>query len=211
MGLQLMNDHLRGETVTIPAAFVYRWMAGLYLAAPDAEGLAAYRTSEGETLLDRLAQIPALSPLIAELRDLTGPGCDLEDAATRLSAAHSAAFLTGGRRSAPPYASVWLSERGLMYQAPARAMTRLLAETGLTLPDDVPEPPDHIGFQLNLLAELDQRARAGIDVPLAPETFIRDHMLSWLPDFAMAAASLRKPLLYAALAVSTLDYLSEIS
>lgn len=204
-----MNDHLRGETVTIPAAFVYRWMAGLYLAPPDAEGLAAYRSPEGQALLKRLAQSPDLTPLVEELAELTGSDSDLEETAGRLAAAHAAAFLVGGRRGAAPYASVWLSERALMYQEPARAMTRLLAATGLTLPDDVPEPPDHIGFQLNLLAELDERQRSGAPAPLAPDAFIRDHVLTWLPAFAAAATRLREPLLYPALAAATLGYLTE--
>ncbi|HCQ66509.1 MAG TPA: hypothetical protein DIU07_15780, partial [Rhodobacteraceae bacterium] len=156
-----MNEHLPGDVDTIPAAFVYRWMAGLYLAPPDAAALAIYRAPEGRDLMERLAPAPAIAPLVSELAALTGPDSDLDAAAGRLAAAHAAAFLVGGRRGAPPYASVWLSERGLMYQEPARAMTRLLAAAGLALPENVPEPPDHIGFQLNLLAELDERHRAG--------------------------------------------------
>jgi TorA-specific chaperone len=204
-----MNERLPGDADTIPAAFVYRWMAGLYLAPLDAAGLAAYRSHEGRALLERLAQVPALAPVVAELAALTGPDSDLDAAAGRLAAAHAAAFLVGGRRGAPPYASVWLSDRGLMYQEPARAMTRLLAAAGLTLPEDVPEPPDHISFQLNLLAELDERHRAGDEAPLAPDAFVRDHMLTWLPDFATAAARLRDPLLFAALAEATLGYLTD--
>jgi len=83
------------------------------------------------------------------------------------------------------------------------------AAAGLTLPGEVPEPPDHIAFQLNLLAELHERQRAGAEAPISPEAFVRDHIEPWLPDFAAAARRLRTPLLYAALATATLDYLSE--
>lgn len=205
----IMTDLPPEPTGELPAAFVYRWLAGLFLAPPDAPGLAGYRGPEGRALLDRLSLVPALAPPVAELRELSGPDARLEEAAGRLAAAHSAAFLVGGRRSAPPYASVWLSERGLLYQEPAREMTRLLAAADLSLPDDVPEPPDHIGFQLNFLAELDERRRAGREAPMAPDAFVRDHLLTWLPQFATACSRLREPLLYAALAAATIAYLSE--
>ena len=192
-----------------PAAFVYRWMAGLFLAPPDADALADYRGPEGQSLLDRLAADPALSLPANDLRALTSPGSDLAAAADRLATAHAGAFLVGGRRSAPPYASVWLSPRGLLYQEPAREMTRLLAAAGLSLPDDVPEPPDHIGFQLNLLADLDERERAGTPLPIAPEQFISSHLMPWLPQFATACAALREPFFYAGLAAALNSYLSD--
>lgn len=203
-----MSDPRPVQADAFPSAFVYRWMAGLFLAPPDAAALTAYAGTEGQVLLDRLARVPALARPAAELHALSGAG-DLDAAAGQLAAAHAAAFLTGGRRSAPPYASVWLSQRGLLFQEPARAMTRLLAAAGLALPEGLPEPPDHIGFQLNLLAELSDRHRAGSAVPIAPDAFVRDHLMTWLPDFAAACARLREPLLYATLASAAQTYLSD--
>jgi TorA specific chaperone len=193
----------------LPAAFVYRWVAGLFLAPPTADALASYQSEEGQNLLSALAAVPAMASPVADLRALTVPGRDLTEAASRLASAYSAAFLVGGRRSAPPYASVWLSPNGLMYQEPARDMTRMLAALELTLPANMPEPPDHIGFQLNLLAELDERARAGVAVPITPDAFIREHMLDWVPLFARACAGLRNPYFFADLASGLSTYLSE--
>ena len=191
------------EPQPLPAAFVYRWIAGLFLAPPGAGDLAAYRGAEGQALLAALAQ-PA-----AELAELTAPGGDLEAAAGRLAAAHSSAFAVGGPKAPAPYASVWLSERGLLYQEPAREMTRLLAAAGLGLPEELSEPPDHLGFQLNLLAELDEASRAGAPVPLAPGLFLRDHVMSWVPRFAAACARLRNPVFYPGLAAALTSYLHE--
>ncbi|MEJ1991068.1 MAG: molecular chaperone TorD family protein, partial [Maritimibacter sp.] len=102
-----------------------------------------------------------------------------------------------------------LSPNGLMYQEPARDMTRMLAALELTLPANMPEPPDHIGFQLNLLAELDERARAGVAVPITPDAFIREHMLDWVQLFARACAGLRNPYFFADLASGLSIYLAE--
>lgn len=194
---------------TAPATVVLRWIAGLFLAPPDRAALTAYREEPGRALLALLGAEPALAAPLRDLRGMIAPGADLAAAADRLAAAHSAAFLVGGRRAAPPYASVWLSPRGLLYQEPARAMNRLLAETGFSLPDTVKEPPDHLGFQLDLLAELETRAAEGAPVPISPERFRNDHLLSWLPAFAEACNGLREPFFYAGLASALTSYLSE--
>ncbi len=206
-----MNDlhpitYAAGE---LPAAFVYRWIAGLFLAPPNTDAFATYQSEEGQSLLDALAAVPGMASPVGDLRELTAAGNDLTEAASRLASAYSAAFLVGGRRAAPPYASVWLSPRGLMYQEPARDMTRLLAALELSLPENVPEPPDHIGFQLNLLAELDERTRTGTAVPIAPDDFIRKHMLDWVPQFATACAGLRNPYFFANLAAGLSTHLTE--
>jgi len=188
--------------------FVCRWAAGLFLAPPDAEALADYGKPEGLALLAGLRADPALAPVADTLADLVAPGADLADGADRLATAHSAAFLVGGRRSPAPYASVWLSPRGLLYQEPARQMKRLLAEAGLDLEQGFSEPPDHLGVQLNFLAELLERAASGAAVPIAPGDFAADHVMSWLPRFAAACDDLRNPFLYPALAHGVADFLA---
>lgn len=198
-----MND----RDAALPATFVYRWFAALFLAPPDATALASYRSAQGTALLARLAAEKALARPVAELRALSGEGADLNEAASRLAAAHSGAFLVGGPRSAQPYASVWLSPRGLLYQEPAREMTRLLADVGLTLPVGASEPPDHIGYQLDLLAELEDRRDATEPLPITPSAFLRDHLLIWVPAFATACAGLKNPLFYPSLSRALSEYL----
>jgi TorA-specific chaperone len=194
-----------------PVAVVCRWSAGFFLAPPDRAALALYREPAGETLLAALETEPALAAPLRDLRGMIAPGADLAAAADRLATAHSGAFLIGGHRSAPPYASVWLSPRGLLYQEPAREMNRLLAAVDLGLPDDVSEPHDHLSFQLNLLAELEEREQGGAALPVPPQVFLRDQILSWLPDFAAACKGLREPFFYAGLASALTEYLLEKS
>ena len=173
-----------------------RWAAGLLLVAPDADGLAAYRTPEGRALLDRLCADAALAPVGATLAGLTAPDADLAAGARRIEMAHSRAFLMGGFRAIPPYASVWLSPRGLLWQEPARDMARLLAACGLSVDPSTPEPPDHLAIQLNLLAMLIEAETAGTPVPIPAAEFARDHMLTWLPMLGDACDRLQDPFLY---------------
>ena len=168
----------------LPRATVYRWFAALLLDPPGADGLAAYRSAEGRALLAALDAVPGLAEAVGDIRALVAPGMDPAAAAAALAAAHARAFLTGGPRAAPPYASVWLSPRGLLYQEPAREMARLLRAAGLGLPEGLRDAPDHLALMLGFMAELAEREAAGQPVPLAPAAFLRDRLLSWVPAFA---------------------------
>lgn len=192
---------------TLRPAIVCRWAGAMFLAAPDAAALALYREADGAALLADLAADLALAPPAATLGALSAPGADIAAGAERLAVAHSAAFLVGARHAPAPYASVWLSPRGTLFQEPARAMARLLAEAGLELEDGVREPPDHLGLQLNFLAELLNRDAAGRPLPVVPQDFAADHVLSWLPRFASACEGLPNQFFYPALARGLLAYL----
>jgi len=180
----------------LPLPLLCRWAAALLLTAPDAGGLAAYRTPEGRAFLDALGADPALAPVGATLADLVAPGVDLHASADRITLAHSRAFLMGGMRAIPPYASVWLSPRGLLWQEPAQAMARLLAACGLSVDPSTPEPPDHLGVQLDLLATLVEQEAAGMAPVIGAAEFTRDHLLNWLPLLAAASDRMREPFLY---------------
>lgn len=184
----------------LPTSLVARWFAALFLAPPDAAGLAAYQGAQGRTLLAALAAEPGLAAPVAVLDALTAPGADLGQGAEALATAHAGAFLVGGPRAPQPYASVWLSPRGLLYQEPAREMIRLMAAAGLATIEGVSEAPDHISLQLDLLAHLADRAAADEDVPTAPDAFICDQLAPWVPRFAEACARVKNPYFYADLA-----------
>ena len=194
---------------TLPTDVVCRWMASLFLAPLDQAALADYRGAEGRAMLASLELEPTLAEPVRHMRVMTAPGADLDAAADRLASAHSALFVVAGSRAAPPYASVWLSDRGLLYQEPARAMNRLLGALDIGLPDEIREPPDHLSFQLNLLAELEVRKRAGASVPVVPDAFVRDQMMTWVPAFVRACRRAHASLFYPCLATAMQDYLVE--
>lgn len=192
---------------TLPTAFVCRWASALLLDAPDADALAAYRSPEGEKVLTALRSNPALGRIGEVLSELIASEDGLSAAADRLATEHSRAFLVGGPRAAPPYASVWLSPKALLWQEPARQMVGLLAETGLIVDASTPEPPDHIGIQLNLLAVLLEREAKSAEVPIPAADFAREHLLNWMPAFADALARGHAPFFYPALIEGMIGFL----
>lgn len=196
------------ETISVlDAAFVCRWAGALFFDPPSATTLAAYQTSNGQTVLAALMADSALGPTGAILADLVATDADLVASADRLRTAHSRAFLIGGMRAAPPYASVWLSPRGLLWQEPARDMARLLALSGLSVEQTSGQPPDHLSIQLNLLSELIEAEASDKPMPVSAAAFAQDQIMTWLPAFADACDRVRTPFFYPNLARGLLSYL----
>lgn len=173
----------------------YRWLAQFFLRPPSLPALESYRGQDGREFLTACKAIPALAPAAELIEALVASEADAMTMQARFASAFSQAFDVGGPKSAPPYASVYLSERGLLFQQPAREMDRILAELQMNLPDGVNEPADHLGIQLHAAAELCGREMAGQEVPLSSNAFLEKHVLSWLPAFVSRCEKLPDPTL----------------
>lgn len=189
MGLPSMAE----QVTQMSKGTAYRWLAQFLLCPPTRETLEAYRADDGQRILDQLEALPALAPVAAWLRDQVAEGQDLADLQKRMTRAFSLAFEMGGPRAVPPYASVYLSDSGRLFQKPTRDMVALLNELDMGLPADVNEPADHLAIQLHISAELLERAEDGQELPLTPSDFLDSHVLTWLPDFAERCENLTEP------------------
>ncbi len=172
-------------------ALAYRWLAQFFLAPPDLAMLERYRQDEGQRVLDACETLPALVPVARMIRDRTAPGRDLRAEQAAFRKAFGAAFDIGGPRSAPPYASVYLSDTGRLYQAPAQEMFRILKNLHRRMPAGINEAPDHVSVQLHVAAELCARESDGQPLPVPVCDFLEHHLLSWLPAFSRRCARLR--------------------
>jgi TorA-specific chaperone len=106
--------------------------------------------------------------------------CDeLETAYVRLFVNHL------GGVTAPLYHSVYQGE-GLTMGPPAQEMARRLAEAGLSLPPEVPEPADHLAVELEyLILLLEQGWQQGDPERLAEAAeFAGQFVLPWLVKLA---------------------------
>jgi TorA-specific chaperone len=184
-----------------------RWLAGFFLREPDAASIELYQSEEGIALLDQLAKVPALEPLVATMRATFTPFVDPETLRLDLAAAYGRLFLTGGPRGVPLHASAYLSERGLLNQAPTRETAAILASLGLTAPPGFKEPVDHVGLQLSILGELAGGAEAD---GLSEDTYLRTHLLTWVPTLASLCAQRSTVALYRELATATLAWLRAV-
>lgn len=181
----------------------FRWLAQFFLTPLTEADLIRYSTPEGRAFLEACASHGALAPVVRMIADISAVQSEGPHAEALIESAFNRAFEIGGPRAAPPYASVYLSERGLMFQRPAQDMNRLLSQ--LDMRHDMSEPADHIGIQLNVAAEVLERERVGLEVPTCAHTFVQDHLLTWLPAFVVRCEALRGMPFFGVVARAALD------
>ncbi|RJG50463.1 molecular chaperone TorD [Motilimonas pumila] len=166
-------------------ASLYWWLATLFTKELDKDEFKRYSSGEGRDFIQQLAaddelQTGALAMLSA-LSKLTV----LQYPELELAADFSQIFLTDKKAGAPPYASVYRSESGLMMQQPHQDMVNLLQQQGLAVTKDFNEPADHIAIQLDYIGNVIMRDAEQV----SPEQidFIEQQLLSWVPEFATAS------------------------
>ena len=175
-------------------SLVYRWLASFFTSEVKIETLESYSSPEGKALLDVFALAPELSSFINQLSQMAQlPKEDYQSQVLDLATAYSRLFLgAGGAHSAPPYESAYYNEKGTLFQKPTADMNKLLQELGISIESSLKEPADHLGVQLNVLAEyIDREALAEANGDRASAQslhenqiwFLSNHLLNWVPSF----------------------------
>lgn len=110
-----------------------------------------------------------------------------------------------GMGSVPTSASVFLSPEKLLKSGPWEKVCRIYSSRGFKMPDDFKEPEDHIAMETLYMEKLNDLVLRLIKDNSFPEIktalseqseFLREHVLTWVNDFAgmTAAKSAEKPL-----------------
>lgn len=168
-------------------ATVIWWFATLFGQELSKEQFAALSGEEGQHLFDYLAQFDDLAPEVVKLKHSLTKLNKNELPHLECAVEFSQIFLSDFKTGAPPYASVYCSKDGLMFQEPHTHMTNLLQSKGLSVEQGFKEPADHLAIELDYLGNL---VIASLNQPIdahmvdEQQTFIDDVLLSWLPSFA---------------------------
>ncbi len=122
------------------------------------------------------------------------------DSGTRqeLAVDYAHTFLSAGtyeRLVAPPYESVFTSAQQLLMQEARDGAVKSYRAEGLALPIDNTTPEDHLGFELQFMALLVDRAAEALEsgdegeffrLVRAQDDFLSKHLGNWIPAFAKA-------------------------
>lgn len=206
----------REETlVALERAAIYDWLAGIFAREISPQVIETYRSTDGAAFLTQMASHPPLVPLVEQIRLITaGPG-NSKSLSGNLSVRFASLFLgAGGRRSAPPYESVYCSDSGLLYQKQTAQTQAALSEFGLSVSDLFPEPPDHLSVQLAFMAHLARRAGQASSYSSSEEykaqkTFLTTRLLSWVEKFLDDCIKADPDGFYAVAAVSMVTFLQD--
>lgn len=165
-------------------ASLYWWFSTLLSKELTTEQLTHYFSGEGVELLDKLAQEELFSEAVAQIKSALVIIMAIKQPTLELAADFSQLFLTDAKKGAPPYASVYLSESGQLFEKPHQEMVDLFKQQGLMVDPNFKEPADHIAIQLDYLGNL--IIKEGEDETQAQTDFINNQLLSWLPSFVDA-------------------------
>lgn len=112
--------------------------------------------------------------------------------AVELARDYRALLVGPGDRFLPPYESVYRSREGLVFEEQTLQVRAAYRAFGLVAPALNREPDDHIGLELQFLAEvclrsldaLDRGDDDALDATLAAhQAFLEDHLLVWAPAY----------------------------
>ena len=149
------------------------------------------------------ADDPWVLGMDAALRVIIGasPGGDAPAIASsedELAADFAAIYLTHALR-ASPHESVWRDRDHLMLQEPTFAVRAFYRRHGLQVADWRQRADDHLATELEFVALLLERGEIE-----EAANFLKTHLLTWLPSFAVRVAQRAATPFYAALAGITL-------
>lgn len=137
---------------------------------------------------------------------------DIEKLRLDLAADYARCLLGMHADPVPPFESVWVSDLHLMMQESRDEVVELYASEGMGKARAFRIPEDHIAVELEFMSLLCKRAgelfaandaivlQANI---VKQRTFMRNHMLTWIPDFCQKLSLRSTTAFYRALANAT--------
>jgi TorA maturation chaperone TorD len=177
-------------------AGVYRILQNILGNEPSEETLSQLEDTAARDVLSLFAtegeygQI--LDALFTEsaIRRLDGP-----DAIERLNNEFTALFVGPGKVEADPWESFYLSRDNTLFQSITLEVRKAYVAQGF-IPQRYPNvADDHVALELDFMTRLAERlasafethdSRATADYRFASESFIREHLINWVPAFANA-------------------------
>lgn len=116
-----------------------------------------------------------------------------------------------------PYESVYTSSDHLLMQDARDEVLACYRAAEIVLDDDINEPEDHLGFELEFCRILGERALASLETGdeescerwlSQRRAFVRDHLLNWVPDFSADVQRVARTAFYPAAAQVLLGFLA---
>jgi TorA-specific chaperone len=188
-------------------ASLYWWFATLLTKELDKEQLALYFSGQGLKLLDHLGEEPTFNAPVKKIKSALLNVLAIKNPQLELAADFSELFLTDAKKGAPPYASVYLSESGQLFEQPHHDMVALLKNQSLIVDPTFNEPADHIAIELDYLGNLIMQD--GDDISDAQILFIEEFILSWLGLFVTATAKVNNSGFYQGVCQLLLAYIEQ--
>lgn len=164
----------------LESAVAYRWISRMFLKELDQATFASIKQGEFAAFLDDLQSDPGLQDPVELLRSKFERAGTFKDIDMDLRVAFAKLFLgAGGKKSAPPYASFYLTGRQNLHHSCVLELQQRYREFDLDVSQEISEPADHISFILGFLSALFESDASPEEV----REFISKYISPWLSDF----------------------------
>lgn len=178
------------DAVLEARGFAYGLLARAFLAEPAPDLVRSLAQSDLASLFPYAEQPGLIAQGVAEVAAyLADPAAGSAEGFDRLLWDYTRLFIGPAKLPAPPYESVYRSPDRLLFQEETLAVRKAFRAYGLETARAGSEPDDHIGLELQFLAETCRVAAeagvAGVDQVLRDQAaFLDEHLLQWAADFA---------------------------
>ncbi|MCL6269921.1 molecular chaperone TorD [Sansalvadorimonas sp. 2012CJ34-2] len=183
-------------------AQMYWWLSSLVAMEFDEQQLEALFSDKMNQFMGSLAQEPELKQSAEKLMGAVSKLRLREDLQLELAADYAGLFLGAGRSGVQPYASVYLSEDGLMMQEPHHNMVALLKKHGFAQTKEYKEPADHLAVILDFMGNLAVQGASAEEQLNCLDTCL----LSWLDDWSQGVEKCDSFGFYAAVSDLIVDF-----
>lgn len=181
-----MYDLTDITTENLARAATYRFLAGVFGTEVDADFLQSATSGELRQLLDDLQCESDLKDAIDLLKFNLDQRSHDASAIMDLRVIFSSLFLgAGGRKSAPPYASYYATEKASLSHTCVSEIEEIYRKHELAPHSGFSEPADHIAAMLSFCSELALQPEKQPDF----KAFLQTHMKSFSQGFSEDCSS----------------------
>lgn len=199
------DDYLACEAVLLARAYAWELLHKVFGGEPTGELLSLIGSDTTSDVLDELAQHNAT---LANLRDFAARVGEksLDASFTEEVREEFARFFQGpAEPPAFPWAGPYLTHESTIFQPSTLAVRRAYAKAGLQVKRYQHVPDDHVSIMAAFMATLSRRAlealqagnrEAACALLKSQQAFVRDHLATWLPEYAELSLRVKKAVLY---------------
>lgn len=199
------DDFLACEAVLLARTYAWELLHKLFGGEPTGELLSLIGSDETIDVLDELAEhnatVTNLRDFVARIGEKT-----VDEAFTEEVREEYSRFFQGpAEPPAFPWEGPYLTHEPTMFQPSVLEVRRAYLDAGLQVRRYQHVPDDHVAIMAAFMAEMGRRTLAALETGdgeaarnllMKQYAFSRDHLMTWLPEYAELSLRVKKATLY---------------
>ncbi len=194
-------------------AEIYWWLSSVFTSELSAKDLEQYHRPEIRNFLAGLGENKQLEQAVKQFSAQLDQLLNLNNAQVLLAENYYNLFLKCDQSSVLPYASLYIDKSQIKDKTPAQSIAELMEKNGVHVQEHTDEPYDHLAIELDFLGHLIIRSNefeksAHMEQALLFQAdYIRNHLLTWVPEFSLHCVEKDKLGFYASISVLLVAFL----